>query len=105
MPDLLLRLLCHRAAPLPAFAITKFLLSNDLPALIGIEVGHRLRRVCSCLAQVFLVHHALLIDDERLDAGNTVLGGIGDVGESARHLAIDRKSTRLNSSHRCISYA
>src|SRR5436189_4774246 len=35
----------------------------------------------------------------RRDRGRTVAGELADVA------AIDRKSTRLNSSHRCISYA
>ena len=36
----------------------------------------------SC-AKVFFVHHAVLIDDERHDAGVAILGGIGDEGEAA----------------------
>src|SRR5437762_9588729 len=36
--------------------------------------------------------------------GTTVAGGIGVIIDGKGHLG-DRKSTRLNSSHRCISYA
>src|SRR5437763_13387747 len=42
----------------------------------------------------------------RSNIGNTVLGyGLGLASNSGIAPMLDRKSTRLNSSHRCISYA
>src|SRR5437764_3202488 len=39
------------------------------------------------------------------DSHTTMINGIGVVGWGVGGIEADRKSTRLNSSHRCISYA
>src|SRR5258708_28473756 len=53
------------------------------------------------------LHDALPIFDVDLDAGVAEVADVGRAGIGADYLdaAIDRKSTRLNSSHQIISYA
>src|SRR3712207_6918568 len=44
-------------------------------------------------------------DDDRVSSGDAVLSGIALMGAGAAIDRVDRKSTRLNSSHANISYA
>lgn len=49
-----------------------------------------LRQIGLIFAKIFLVHHPVLIDDERLNTRIVVLRWICDIGESAGHLSIDK---------------
>src|SRR5208337_1328950 len=60
-----------------------------LPALVGVELGHGGGHVAGRLAQVLLIHHAVLVDDEGHDARIAVLRGLWDYGKSAGHLSVD----------------
>jgi len=60
-----------------------------LPALVRVELGHRGGDVAGRLAEVFLIHHAVLVDDEGHDARIAVLRGLCDYGKSAGHLSVD----------------
>src|SRR5437762_4766148 len=48
---------------------------------------------------------AAVLGHEVDGVGSDFLGGHGEVAFVLAVLVVDRKSTRLNSSHRCISYA
>src|SRR5664279_3967909 len=64
------------------------LFSDGTPGFVGIEFGHRFCELNGVLAEVLLVHHSALVDDEGHDARVTVLLRIGDEGEAPSHLAI-----------------
>jgi hypothetical protein len=53
----------HRRECLPATSLWL----HRLPALVGIEIRHCLGLAGSILAEILLVNHAVLIDDERLN--------------------------------------
>src|SRR5437764_10505789 len=71
--------------------------------------------ICEPVDGVDLMHHPLIGDARRVRPEQAVLevlaripGFIREIREKALPVGIlllDRKSTRLNSSHRCISYA
>src|SRR5271165_3220829 len=65
------------------------LLLNSLPCFIGVEFCHRASDLVGGLAQVLLIHNAILVDDEGHDTGIVVLRGISDHGKATSHLAVD----------------
>src|SRR5271170_6545064 len=60
-----------------------------LPTLVGIELRHRLSLVCTVLAEILLVNHAGLVDEERLNPRFVVLRRIRDISEAAGHFSIE----------------
>src|SRR5271157_6314768 len=65
------------------------LFGHRTPAVVGIELCHRFRHLSGVLAEVFLVHNSVLVDDEGRDAGIAILLRIGDEGKASGHLSVD----------------
>src|SRR5467141_1989713 len=62
--------------------------SSLLPRAVRIELLHRPGAGRSVRPQVLLVHDAVLIDDERLHPGHTVLSRVRDQREAADQAAV-----------------
>src|SRR5688572_16658892 len=62
---------------------------DGLPGFIGVEAAHRGECGCGARAEILLVHHAVLADDECLHAGDGVFRWGGRQREAADHGALD----------------
>ena len=60
-----------------------------LPGVIGVEGGHG-RRFAGLIAQIFLIDHSFLIDDECVDTCRTVPGRIGHQPETQNEFSVDQ---------------
>src|SRR5262249_13746398 len=59
------------------------------PGLVGVEALHRLERLERLRAEVLFVNHAILADDEGLDARDAVLNRRSGKREAADHRSLD----------------
>src|SRR5690606_39467456 len=96
-------LLCSLSASAAGRALRSFPTrrSSDL------DVAERLARLAGEVVEDVAGDQAALLDGDRGEAGERLAGLLFEVGLVAddEHLGVDRKSTRLNSSHVKISYA
>src|SRR5207244_13430359 len=100
------------AAPLPSLATSPTRRSSDLApadeaAGVHVDRGHRLGLVHDEIAARFEVHPPrerlldLVLDTMQIEQRPLAAAVVGDAVDDG----LDRKSTRLNSSHQIISYA
>src|ERR1017187_9045571 len=68
---------------------TLLLPGHDFPVLARIEVRHLASQNARSRAQILFVDLAPMVDHERLDAGDSVFGGIGGQREAADHFIFD----------------
>src|SRR5262249_52648056 len=57
------------------------------PGMVRIERGHARADPLGPWPEILFVNVAIIVDDERHDAGITILGGIGDEAEATNHVA------------------
>src|SRR5262249_46672951 len=70
-------------------SLRRFGIGDLLPRLIRIERGYLLGQFRGLRAEIFFVHHAVMIDDKGHHAGISIFGRIGHEPKAADHLAID----------------
>src|ERR1035438_2815986 len=74
--------------------LSHLLSSYNFPALARIEADHLASQHARSEAQVFFVDLALMVHHERLDAGHSVFGGIGNQRETADHFVFHHEVHR-----------
>src|SRR5262249_57622923 len=64
-----------------------FRIDHFPPGMVRIERGHARADPLGPWPEILFVNVAIVVNDERHDAGITVLGGIGDEAEATNHVS------------------
>src|SRR4029077_8165604 len=78
----------HEAAAARSFGGALFFRIDYLPpGVIGVERGDTRGIPGRAFAEILFVYVAIIVDDERHDAGVAIFGGVGDEPEATDHVA------------------